>query len=182
MTYGVPYSFVPGTKAKADEVNANFIEILNKIDTTNSRIDGNDSSLNELNNSLDELDNSLDELNNSIDGQWIKSENFIITSDTAMSAGQVRTYDLSSYLPNDGNIYEILGSTTGKTSSSIIDIGIGSAFTLNIYRVCSYTTSSNSSSFIVPIGTDRKIRLANLNTDKTGTCVYFRLFAYRKVR
>ena len=32
MTFGVPYSFVPGTKAKADEVNANFIDVLTKID------------------------------------------------------------------------------------------------------------------------------------------------------
>ena len=39
MTYGVPYSFVPGTKARADEVNANFIEVLNKIEETNTRID-----------------------------------------------------------------------------------------------------------------------------------------------
>ena len=44
MTYGVPYSFVPGTKAKADEVNANFIDVLDKIKTTNERIDETNST------------------------------------------------------------------------------------------------------------------------------------------
>ena len=28
----IPYSFVPGTKAKADEVNANFISLANFIE------------------------------------------------------------------------------------------------------------------------------------------------------
>ena len=36
MTSGIPYSFVPGTKAKADEVNANFLAVLNKIEEINS--------------------------------------------------------------------------------------------------------------------------------------------------
>ena len=36
MTSGILYSFVPGTKAKADEVNANFLAVLNKIEETNS--------------------------------------------------------------------------------------------------------------------------------------------------
>ena len=45
MTYGVPYSFVPGTKAKADEVNANFIDVLSKIEDTNTRIDDSNSTI-----------------------------------------------------------------------------------------------------------------------------------------
>ena len=44
MTFGVPYSFVPGTKAKADEVNANFIDVLTKIEDTNLRIDETNSN------------------------------------------------------------------------------------------------------------------------------------------
>lgn len=33
MTSNIPYSFVPGTKAKAEEVNADFIAITNRIDS-----------------------------------------------------------------------------------------------------------------------------------------------------
>lgn len=36
MTVSVPYSFVPGTKAKAQEVNANFNSLVEQIDETNS--------------------------------------------------------------------------------------------------------------------------------------------------
>ena len=47
MTFGVPYSFVPGTKAKADEVNANFIDVLNKIDTVDSKVTSSTSEISE---------------------------------------------------------------------------------------------------------------------------------------
>ncbi len=36
MTFSVPYSFVPGTKAKAQEVNANFSSVAEQIDETNN--------------------------------------------------------------------------------------------------------------------------------------------------
>jgi len=42
----IPYSFVPGTKAKASEVNANFVAISDYIDNTNTQIvDNMNSSL-----------------------------------------------------------------------------------------------------------------------------------------
>lgn len=37
MTIGIPYSFVPGTKAKAEEVNANFISLYNSLDSKVNR-------------------------------------------------------------------------------------------------------------------------------------------------
>ncbi len=37
MSYTVPYSFVPGTKARAQEVNANFASILDSFDNIDSR-------------------------------------------------------------------------------------------------------------------------------------------------
>ena len=60
MTYGVPYSFVPGTKAKADEVNANFIDVLDKIKTTNERIDETNSTTQSNKTTLEEKINELD--------------------------------------------------------------------------------------------------------------------------
>ena len=58
MTYGVPYSFVPGTKAKADEVNANFIDVLDKIKTTNERIDETNSTTQSNKTTLEEKINT----------------------------------------------------------------------------------------------------------------------------
>ena len=58
MTYGVPYSFVPGTKAKADEVNANFIDLLDKIKTTNERIDETNSTTQSNKTTLEEKINT----------------------------------------------------------------------------------------------------------------------------
>ncbi len=43
----IPYSFIPGTKAKASEVNANFIALADKIDTNKSACDENISDINE---------------------------------------------------------------------------------------------------------------------------------------
>ena len=68
MTFGVPYSFVPGTKAKADEVNANFIDVLTKIEDTNLRIDETnsnaDSKNSEIDAKFDQVDNNLNQCAN----------------------------------------------------------------------------------------------------------------------
>lgn len=108
MTYGVPYSFVPGTKAKADEVNANFIDILNKIEDTNSRIDdANTKSSQELKETKEELNAEIAKKadlnfsnigtnakamfsakanNTDIDGKWVK-KSLTIAQSTSISAG-----------------------------------------------------------------------------------------------
>ncbi len=44
----IPYSFIPGTKAKANEVNANFIALADKIDANKSSCDTNISDVNEI--------------------------------------------------------------------------------------------------------------------------------------
>ena len=58
----IPYSFVPGTKAKASEVNANFIALANEIASSNSSI----SNLSDtMNASLaDKLDMDMSNTNN----------------------------------------------------------------------------------------------------------------------
>ena len=129
MTYGVPYSFVPGTKAKADEVNANFIDILSKIEDTNTRIDETNSqaaeNLTEINNKIEEVENSCVNLDLSnlsskgksvlnakadaslLDGTWTNKSITLCTS-KSISASTTHTFSLSSYLPNDGAKYELI--------------------------------------------------------------------------
>ena len=62
---------------------------------------------------------------NDIDGSWVRQSLHIINGDTAFPLGlqQYRDYDISSYLPNDGHIYELAveilafsGSATNATS------------------------------------------------------------------
>ncbi|MDE6138822.1 MAG: hypothetical protein K2F57_05065, partial [Candidatus Gastranaerophilales bacterium] len=134
MTYGVPYSFVPGTKARADEVNANFIEVLNKIEETNSRIDDVNTQTNlnkeEIKKKLEEgleqkagLDlANLDSagkaiLNNKanatdLDGKWTsKSLTLVSGGYLGPVAGATVSFSLSSYLPADNNIYDVIFRT-----------------------------------------------------------------------
>ena len=37
MSYTLPYTFVPGTKARAQEVNADFSAIIDALDDTDTR-------------------------------------------------------------------------------------------------------------------------------------------------
>lgn len=92
MTYGVPYSFVPGTKARADEMNANFIDVLDKIESSNSRI----TTL-----ETDKADATT------LDGSWVSSESTIANA-TSLNGTTDLTISLSSYLPDDGNLYEVM--------------------------------------------------------------------------
>lgn len=63
MTLSVPYSFVPGTKAKASEVNANFNAVLEQLDETNGL---------KLNKDLSNLTSTgLDFIKNSVSGKNI---------------------------------------------------------------------------------------------------------------
>ena len=70
ITSGIPYSFVPGTKAKADEVNANFLAVLNKIEETNSaKLNVDLSNIDETGKAtLDVVNTKADK--KELDGEW----------------------------------------------------------------------------------------------------------------
>lgn len=44
MATNLPYSFIPGTKARAQEVNANFSAVMNTINTMSEKMVYNDFS------------------------------------------------------------------------------------------------------------------------------------------
>ncbi len=210
MTYGVPYSFVPGTKAKADEVNANFIEVLNKIEETNTRIDeaNTQSDLDkealetkleekykELNSSKVALDLSnlntagKTVLNNKanvtdIDGKWTKKGVEILREVTLSGNSKAWTYDLTSVLPKDGNVYEVLLQVEAQKS--------GGNWALYYFgsALCDYLTIISTGSnnvtgfggFFIPVSKDRKIYIKSSNNGGGSTSFYVNLRAYRKVR
>ncbi len=193
MTYDVPYAFVPGTKAKADEVNANFNDVIQKIQNTNERIDSADNQIAILNSGLAAANTNISQKANSsdIDGAWTNKLLKIFESKTFSVGSNSLSYSLSSYLPNDEKKYEVLISGDGYTGSSngaSIMFGLGSALANSscciLYKAITRTSSSMVASgcSIIPISTDRKINLTvTVKTATSGSC-YLTVLAYRKVR
>ena len=123
-----------------------------------------------------------------IDGMWTGSFYEVFTG-VSYTAGQSRTYSLSDYLPNDGNIYEVIFSgkvTTGATSG---DTGYMQLETSVIPQATSFVacqTPTNRSMFVVgttiaPVGADRNITISNASAADTAT-FQLRLSGYRKAR
>lgn len=211
MTYGVPYSFVPGTKAKADEVNANFIDILNKIEDTNTRIDDANSQtstdITNINSKIEEAKKSclnLDLSNLSstgksvlnakadaslLDGTWINKAATLCSGKT-ITANQTQTYSLSSYLPNDKNKYEVLVSLTADfiaSSSSQAALYMYSDFIttrtgmIRHYSGVNHVTFSAAAATFIS-STGRKISIYNSEYGVNATTYSIKVMGYRKVR
>lgn len=210
MTYGVPYSFVPGTKARADEVNANFIEVLNKIEETNTRIDNANTQVSA---NKAEIEEKLEEelakkagldlanlntagktvLNNKanaadIDGKWV-SKSLTIMSGNASGPveGNTMTFSLSSYLPADGKVYDVIFRTDLESRSkggyglyALASDHINNWFTIG--RV-DYSISHYAGSTVrVPISSTRKFYLRSNGSTKGTNAVFIAAIGYRKVR
>ena len=201
MTFGVPYSFVPGTKAKADEVNANFIDVLTKIEDTNLRIDETNSNADsknaEITAQFEEVETKLNQKTNldlsnlsstgkavlsakanasDIDGKWVMKVTTLLDNVT-LSNSATTTVSLSSYLPSDSNVYEVIFSMEGScgTAHYRFDTGYGTNYALYEKSVYARTLTSI-------VSTARKV-----NIYSTGLCsgtnkMALRATAYRKVR
>lgn len=171
MTYGVPYSFVPGTKAKANEVNANFIDVLEKIDASNSRIT--------------QLENTKAD-DSDIDGIWVYKSKVI--AEVNLNGSTYLPVDISSYLPNDNNIYEVLISGVGESAATSGHVCIcfiqPDIIPANVCIFRDVPRTNNTifvgGNAIVPVGTGRKISIVR-GVNYYGT-VILTAVAYRKVR
>jgi len=210
MTANIPYSFVPGTKAKAEEVNANFIALVDKIEETNDKIIETQTQTNESitssNQELKELieqkaNKALDNLDSTgkavlsakadkteLDGNWV-SKYYSVYDSRTFNEEETTAFNISSYLPKDGKPYEVLISTyvrTGTTYGNTAAAKISTDITPHI-RVCRVMTRANADSItsgcaIVVVGSARKIEVYNADSHgKSGTCGLTCL-AYRKVR
>ncbi len=128
---------------------------------------------------------------NDIDGRWMRQSLHIINGETVFPLGshQYRDYDISSYLPNDGHIYELAveiiafsGSSTNATSHWwVSDI-------LGVYQACScggraYSNARDQqyANGIIPMAS-RTLRLYCSSTGTAPTISVLRLCGYRKVR
>lgn len=203
MTFGVPYSFVPGTKAKADEVNANFIDVLTKIEDTNLRIDETNSNAvsnsAEVTTKFENVEASIDQRANldlsnisttgkalfdakantsDIDGEWTSKVSEVISASTALSNSKAATYSLANYLPSDGSIYEVQLTCSGDCDLGQYYLG-GSGYS-SVVAILSRGNFSNTFNLIV--GSARTITLTPTSLCSGTNKCSIRLSAYRKVR
>ncbi len=182
MTYGIPYSFVPGTKAKADEVNANFIDVIERIEATNSNVSNNYEDV------ITRIDDTNTQLNNKTYGSWVNSYTTIAGDQEVPTTNNI-AYNLSNYLPNDGNKYEVIVVASYRTtaqSGKVINVDLRSdIITSNVCvgRVRTYTNNSayGSGCAIMPIGTGRKLYMAANTSNNAGGNFSLLLVAYKKI-
>ncbi len=126
-----------------------------------------------------------------IDGKWTMIDVELVTKLTlAQGSLQYKTYDISSYIPNDGNVYEVTfeiigygGATAGNWSHYWIqddDLGIQSGSC----GARTYTTNLESffyGSAICPMRS-RLLRFCWSANNATSELVKLRISGYRKVR
>lgn len=196
MTSSVPYSFVPGSKAKAEEVNANFVAVLDEIEKSNVKISELDTQKMDKNfSNLDEqgqeiLDAKADK--NELDGKWTNKGEFLLREAT-ISSNYDKTFDLSSFLPEDENVYEIIVSAiirSGAQINNCLSLVVSSTLCGSIYMCRAVTRVNNlnqaaSGNCIVPIAEDRILRISvgdETNAASYASSCAIRISAYRKVR
>ena len=132
------------------------------------------------------LDGALN-INSMCDGGWVDLDLTLASSVTAPSSGTPLEYDLSNYLPIDGNNYEVTltGSvTTGTTSGNMVSLRVYSNILNNYQTITTAQTRSSSSvsgggTLTLPVGLDKKIYVSSYSGNN-GT---FSLFArgYRRL-
>lgn len=125
---------------------------------------------------------------NCVDGQWVSSLHEI-ASGVSGSSTYSNDFDLSTYLPNDGQKYEVLihgQGRTGTTSGNAMWLWVGSSetggstlLTIGHTRTSSYMNSAGS--VIIPIGTDRKINVNLQYSGGTSTNIGIYAHAYRRI-
>lgn len=123
-----------------------------------------------------------------IDGPWV-NKNYTVFTSVTFTEDQVVEYDLSQYLPNDNNNYEVIVSCygrTGKTSGNACGSSVyTSVITTAIRLGRAVTRTSNDADYsgtgIIVVGTDRKITYRNMDSSGTsGVCGLF-CNAYRRL-
>lgn len=193
MTLSVPYSFVPGAKAKAEEVNANFASILDKIEETNTKLDDSiQSQTTKFNEQLEQkADLALSNLNTEgkaiIDGEWTFKYKTVAEEVSIKGTSNI-TYNLTSYLPNDSNPYEVIIEglvDTGTTSGDYAPLYLYTdllPYSITICRARTRTSSAMNASgaCTIIVGKDRKLIIRRSSSWAGIFNMY--LHAYRKVR
>lgn len=125
-----------------------------------------------------------------LDGMWVFTTKTMISSPTSIKPEGRLTFDLSDYLPADGNMYEVLFTVsilTGTTSGNSLNLFItnDNSIFLNLCRAITRTNSAMfaSGNALLPVGAGRNISLdASSGSAGTNYIDGFHAKGYRKVR
>lgn len=124
-----------------------------------------------------------------IDGKWVSS-GFTLLSSVEFATNTTKTIDISSYLPNDKNTYEVLISIYANTGATIGDSCLVYATTdiitsrVCLGRVITRTSSSAlcGSTTILPVGSKRTITILNSESAVGTSSIGAFLCGYRGVK
>lgn len=109
-----------------------------------------------------------------LDGKWVNAE--VVLSQATVQG--TYTIDISSYLPSDNYQYEILiDAQVASSTACYTEVATSIA---NVVTGVSVNNSSQRSSAILPVDTDRLVYYRLDNSD-AGYGSYLRLRAYRRI-
>jgi hypothetical protein len=122
-----------------------------------------------------------------IDGIWTGIDRTLASDVTYPTSSNIN-YNLSSILPDDDNIYELLlegDATTGTTSGNYINLiiktsTVDAGLSIISCRTRTGSTMQSNSSVMIPIGTDRILTVVAVSSYVGKFTLYLK--AYRKVR
>lgn len=121
-----------------------------------------------------------------IDGLWVRSSSYLIQN-VSFSANYKQTFDISDYLPNDGNVYEVAINAYGKTGTTAYNItGILVSGGYQGALVMKAETQVSQSMYgagtcIIPVSPPRRLVIQNSGGVGTGV-ITVQLIGYRKAR
>ena len=122
-----------------------------------------------------------------VDGQWTYAF-YTICSDISGTSSYSNEFDVSSYLPADGQKYEVLlhaQGHTGKTSGNTLNLYVGSSETSLLLVAAAQTRTSSTiygaGAILLPVGTNRKIELNCQYQTGTSSGVALYAQAYRRI-
>ena len=126
-----------------------------------------------------------------IDGKLVVSYNHLLSQKSIAYNGTI-TCDLSDYLPNDGNVYEVdcsLWATSGTTNANGFNLVIISDYIGSYHGIAyNFTRTEGKSAYgsgtcKIPVGVGRYIKVINNSSKSAGTSkIAVQLHSYRKVR
>ena len=123
--------------------------------------------------------------NKVIDGQWVYSSTTLINNQTAPTTDF--DVDLSTYLPDDNYIYEVLFCgycSTGTTSGNIHQLRLSSSIVQTVVQLAYAITradnySTGGGNCILPISADKKVIVRGYSNNTGNYTLYAR--GYRRI-
>lgn len=118
-----------------------------------------------------------------IDGQWTNNTATNIVNGSNITWTSGHNYDLSSYLPNDGHVYEVIftAAWNGSTAGSNHELRAGTDIITSAWNWLGRVSGQSPAggTCIMPVGSRRYVKL--VTAAKACNAVYFSALGYRRL-